>query len=89
MITLPGIKTWSRSCWGVVRRLSGDDAYERYLESFYRGHEEMQNPGVQNSGNHRHDCRHNELQENTLPLTKQEYFKQWQDSKWTGIKRCC
>ena len=26
---------------------------------------------------------------NELPLTRQAFFKQWQDSKWTGIKRCC
>lgn len=23
------------------------------------------------------------------PLTRAEFFKQWQDQKWTGIKRCC
>jgi uncharacterized short protein YbdD (DUF466 family) len=23
------------------------------------------------------------------PLTRGEFFKQWQDQKWTGIKRCC
>ncbi|MEQ1602457.1 MAG: YbdD/YjiX family protein [Methylophilaceae bacterium] len=23
------------------------------------------------------------------PLTKAEFFKQWQDEKWAGIKRCC
>jgi uncharacterized short protein YbdD (DUF466 family) len=64
----------------VVRRLSGDDAYERYLEGFYR---------EQVGAHHGHDCRHDKSQENSLPLTKQEYFRQWQDSKWTGIKRCC
>jgi len=88
MITFPGIKTWGSNCWGVVRRLSGDDAYERYLESFYRD-SVMQNSGIQHVGNHQYDCRRTHLQEKTLPLTKQEYFKQWQDSKWTGIKRCC
>lgn len=24
-----------------------------------------------------------------LPLSRQAFFKQWQDGKWTGIKRCC
>lgn len=24
-----------------------------------------------------------------LPLSHAEFFKQWQDEKWTGIKRCC
>lgn len=23
------------------------------------------------------------------PLSRQAFFKQWQDSKWKGIKRCC
>jgi len=23
------------------------------------------------------------------PLTKAEFFKQWQDRQWQGIKRCC
>jgi uncharacterized short protein YbdD (DUF466 family) len=22
-------------------------------------------------------------------LSKAEFFKQWQDEKWNGIKRCC
>jgi len=23
------------------------------------------------------------------PLSKIDFFKQWQDAKWNGIKRCC
>jgi uncharacterized short protein YbdD (DUF466 family) len=23
------------------------------------------------------------------PLSKAEFFKQWQNEKWSGIKRCC
>jgi uncharacterized short protein YbdD (DUF466 family) len=23
------------------------------------------------------------------PLTRADFFKQWQDQKWKGIKRCC
>jgi uncharacterized short protein YbdD (DUF466 family) len=23
------------------------------------------------------------------PLSKQEFFKKWQDDKWRGVKRCC
>jgi len=23
------------------------------------------------------------------PLSKAEFFKQWQDEKWHGIRRCC
>lgn len=51
--------------WRVLRRLSGDDAYEQYLvQHAMHEHEEP-------------------------PLNKQEFFKQWQDNKWKGVKRCC
>ncbi len=23
------------------------------------------------------------------PLSREQFFKQWQDSKWKGVKRCC
>lgn len=61
------MKNWLINCWNNIRRLSGDDAYERYLLQYAA---------------HQHD--HQE----TL-LTKKEFFKQWQDGKWKGIKRCC
>ena len=25
----------------------------------------------------------------SMPLSREEFFKQWQDNKWTGVKRCC
>jgi uncharacterized short protein YbdD (DUF466 family) len=27
--------------------------------------------------------------DDVLPLSKAEFFKQWQEQKWNGIKRCC
>ncbi|MDP1771175.1 MAG: YbdD/YjiX family protein [Methylobacter sp.] len=51
--------------WRVVRRLSGDDAYERYLQ---------------------HHVAHHQAD---TPLSKEAFFKRWQDEKWNGIKRCC
>lgn len=51
--------------WRGVRRLSGDDAYERYLAHHAAHHQE------------------------TPPLSRAEFFKQWQDNKWKGVKRCC
>ena len=51
--------------WQLLRRLSGDDAYERYL--------------VHHAKNHQTDT----------PLSKKAFFKQWQDEKWNGVKRCC
>jgi len=54
-----------KTCWRFIRRLSGDDAYERYLQQYVEhGHEEP-------------------------PLSKEAFFKQWQDNKWKGVKRCC
>lgn len=28
-------------------------------------------------------------QEGGAPLSRRDFFKQWQDKKWTGVKRCC
>jgi uncharacterized short protein YbdD (DUF466 family) len=51
--------------------LSGDDAYERYLE-------------------HYAEHRQNNAEGEILPLlTKEAFFKEWQEKKWTGVKRCC
>jgi uncharacterized short protein YbdD (DUF466 family) len=54
-----------RRCWRAIRRLSGDDAYERYLQHHTQHHPE------------------------TPPLGREDFFRQWQDTKWKGVKRCC
>jgi len=54
-----------KTLWRVVRRLSGDDAYERYLIHHVSHHQDE------------------------IPLSKEAFFKQWQDEKWNGVKRCC
>jgi len=54
-----------KRAWQMLRRLSGDDAYEQYLKQHIE---------------HAHD---------EPPLTKEAFFKEWQDKKWKGIKRCC
>lgn len=59
------IKNRLQQLWRAVRRLSGDDAYERYLTHLAAHHPE------------------------TPPLSREEFFKQWQDDKWKGVKRCC
>ncbi len=51
--------------WQLIRRLSGDDAYERYLRHYAEHH--MEEP----------------------PLLRREFFRQWQEGKWRGVKRCC
>lgn len=60
-----------KSLWQGLRRLSGDDAYERYLAYHARRHGDDENgPG----------CK---------PLGRAEFFKQMQQEKWNGVKRCC
>jgi len=54
-----------RTFWEGIRRISGDDAYERYLKQ--------------------HADRHPA----EPALSRAEFFKQWQDGKWKGVKRCC
>lgn len=56
---------WLKQGWRAVRRLSGDDAYERYLAHHAVHHQEEP------------------------PLSREAFFKQWQDTKWKGVKRCC
>jgi uncharacterized short protein YbdD (DUF466 family) len=60
-----------KAFWRIVRRLSGDDAYEQYLKHYTRHHQA-------DAG---HECH--------PPLNKADFFKQWQNEKWNGIKRCC
>lgn len=63
--------TWLKSLWGSVRQLSGDDAYERYLQHYA---EHLAEAGAA---------------EISPPLSKEAFFKEWQDGKWKGVKRCC
>ena len=62
--------------WQNIRELSGDDAYERYLMR-HAEHHKLQ----------AHENCH--LEHDEPPLNREAFFKQWQESKWTGIKRCC
>jgi len=57
--------------WLNIRQLSGDDAYERYLQHYVEHHQYGSVGGVE------------------PPLSKEAFFKEWQDKKWTGVKRCC
>lgn len=54
-----------KKLWQMIRRLSGDDAYERYIEH------------------------HQQYHPDTAPLSREAFFKEWQDGKWKGVKRCC
>lgn len=58
--------------WQNIRRLSGDDAYERYLKHYSEFH-------VGDAA----------LEDSEPLLSREEFFKLWQERKWKGIKRCC
>lgn len=60
-----------RCLWKLLRRLSGDDAYELYLIHFVEHH--RQEIGAEASE----------------PMTKAEFYQQWLERKWNGVKRCC
>ena len=63
-----------KTLWQMMRRLSGDDAYEQYLRHYAEHH---QGDDAVTDGA-------------TEPiLSMEEFFKQWQDKKWKGVKRCC
>jgi uncharacterized short protein YbdD (DUF466 family) len=65
-----------KNVWNNIRQLSGDDAYERYLAHYSEHLSALQ---AANDGS-----------ETMEPaLSREEFFKQWQDGKWKGIKRCC
>ena len=63
------LKAFSQECWIKIRELSGDDAYERYLQHYAEMH-----------------AAHAKASQ---PLTRKAYFKNSQEEKWKGIKRCC
>ncbi len=62
-----------KALWQNIRRLSGDDAYEQYLKHYAEVHAGMDDSAV----------------EVAAPLSREAFFKEWQDKKWKGIKRCC
>ena len=70
-----------KAFWRYVRRLTGDDAYEQYLKHFAENHSQ-----------HRAELsidQEDSAEEALIPLTREAFFKEWQDKKWKGIKRCC
>jgi len=64
-----------KTLWKNIRRLSGDDAYEQYLRHFHEYHTEQHEESAP--------------VESREPLSREAFFKQWQDKKWKGVKRCC
>lgn len=56
-----------KGLWQLLRSVTGEDAYERYLA-------------------HWRDCHGDE---ESAPLDRKTFYKQWQERKWNGINRCC
>jgi len=71
---------WIRNLWATIRQLSGDDAYERYLQHYAEHHARHHAGELEASKSE---------QSIDPPLTKAAFFKEWQDKKWRGVKRCC
>ena len=71
--TTNNIKTTVKAIWKNIRRLSGDDAYEQYLKHYAEAHANDENS----------------TEVIVEPLSREAFFKEWQDKKWKGIKRCC
>jgi len=51
--------------WHWLRRATGDDAYERYLE-----HHTLKHPGQ-------------------VPLSREAFYRESLNRKWSGVSRCC
>ena len=68
-VLVSNLHSYAKNIWSRLRQLSGDDAYERYLQHYQQHHKP----------NSSHEP----------PLSREAFFKQWQDKKWTGVKRCC
>lgn len=56
-----------KSFWQGLRRLSGEDAYDRYLLHWQQSHQGGED----------------------MPLDRKAFYKDRQERKWNGIKRCC
>lgn len=59
------IYKWLAMTWQLLRDLSDDNAYEKYLEHHQAHHPEQS------------------------IMSKREFFKNYIDEKWNGIRRCC
>ena len=71
---ITNIKTSIKTIWKNIRRLSGDDAYEQYLLHY---------------ASHQSESDTAEFKSEEPPLSREAFFKEWQDKKWKGVKRCC
>ncbi len=63
-----------KQIWQHIRELSGDDAYERYLQHCAQ--------------HHRHETVVDK-DDVSPPFSREMFFKEWQEKKWKGVKRCC
>jgi uncharacterized short protein YbdD (DUF466 family) len=61
---------WLRAIAHWLREVTGDDAYERYLEHWHR---------------------HRAIEDGTSehPLGRREFFRQRENERWNGVRRCC
>ena len=72
---LRAIALWFRAIARGLREVTGDDAYERYLEHWHRHHAISDEAG--------------ENKTSEKPLGRREFFRQREKERWNGIRRCC
>lgn len=73
--------------WQNIRRLSGDDAYEQYLQHYLLHQAELAE--LKHADLEAADMKNTALEKSEPQLSREAFFKEWQDKKWKGIKRCC
>lgn len=62
---LQQIKLNLRTTWSVIRSLTTDDAYDKYL------------------------AHHSAAHGDSPPMGRRAFYIKQQQSKWTGVSRCC
>jgi uncharacterized short protein YbdD (DUF466 family) len=76
-----------RRFWSIVRELTGDDAYERYLAHWRAHHAGDAAPLAREAAMlAREDA---PLAREDAPLDRAAFFRAEQRRKWDGVRRCC
>lgn len=64
-MSLQRMALWLATSWSMIRSLTTDDAYDKYL------------------------AHHAEAHAGSPPISRRSFYLKQQQSKWTGVTRCC
>ncbi len=78
----------ARQIWLWLRAVSGDDAYDRYLEQWREAHREAGRATHEEHSREAHQ-EHSRAEHDSAPLSRRDFFRARQDAQWNGISRCC